>query len=210
MYSVVLATMLTTGTAAPAFGFGCHGCHGCHGCYGCYGCCGGCYGCYGCYGGCYGCSGCYGCYGCCGGCWGGAVAYSYPSYYYSCYGCCGGCYGAVVPAPVAPVAPKEKLPPPGKQASAGQVATVIIAAPADVQITFNGEKVALKGTEQAFITPELEADATYSYLVEARTVRDGQPVTRSRKLTVTARRQVRVDFSELAAVPVPAGSLANR
>jgi uncharacterized protein (TIGR03000 family) len=116
MYSVVLATMLTAGTATPDFFFhkraavavsaSCYGCSGCYGCYGgwsCGGCyggysCGGCYGCYGsctgCYGGgCYGysCSGCYGCYGgswTSWGCCGG----------YSCGGCyggysCGGCYG---------------------------------------------------------------------------------------------------------------------
>lgn len=83
MYSIVLATMLTTGVAAPEWRHGC--CGGCWGCCGgCYGCCGGCWGCCGgCWGGC--CGGCYGCYGCCGGCWGGC--------YGGCYGCCGGCCG---------------------------------------------------------------------------------------------------------------------
>src|SRR5262249_27284084 len=71
MYSLVLATMLTTGAATPDWRFGCHGC--CGGCCGgCWGCCGGCWGC---------CGGCGGCYGCCGGCWGG------------CYGWSSGCYG---------------------------------------------------------------------------------------------------------------------
>ena len=66
MYSVVLATLLTTGADVPQFGHGCHGCSGwsCHGCHGCHGCCGGCYGCSGCCGGgCYGCGGCFGCAG---------------------------------------------------------------------------------------------------------------------------------------------------
>lgn len=92
MYSVVLATMLTAGTATPDFFFKAIPPAGCGGCYGgCYG-----YSCGGCYGGCYGysCSGCYGCSGynvaySCGGCCGG----------WSCggccggYSCCGGCYG---------------------------------------------------------------------------------------------------------------------
>jgi uncharacterized protein (TIGR03000 family) len=129
MYSIVLATMLTTGTAAPDWG-----CRGC--CGGCWGCCGGCWGCCG---GCFGCCG--GCWGCCGGCWGGwwpgygwGSAYPYPyggwgvGFYGSCYGCwgtcfgchgcygCYGCYGAcyggvavavptVAPAAVVPVTP---------------------------------------------------------------------------------------------------------
>src|SRR5262249_18406604 len=50
MYSVVLAAMLTTGEATPAWGWGCRGCYGCWGCGGCYGGCWGCRGCYGCWG----------------------------------------------------------------------------------------------------------------------------------------------------------------
>ena len=130
MYSIVLATMLTTGAATPDWG--CRGC--CGGCCGgCWGCCGGCWGCcggcWGCCGGCYGCWGgwgpgygwygaypwpyqgwgvgiygsCYGCWGTCFGCHG----------CYGCYGCYGACYGGValgvppvaaVPAVVAPAA----------------------------------------------------------------------------------------------------------
>src|SRR4051794_37612928 len=77
MYSVVLATMLTAGSATPAWHH--HGFHGCHGCWGCHCSCycgGGCYSC-----GCWGCHGChrsYGCHGCYGGC--------------SCYGCYSSCY----------------------------------------------------------------------------------------------------------------------
>jgi uncharacterized protein (TIGR03000 family) len=117
MYSVILATMLTAGSTAPAGGHGCHGCHGgghgCHGCHGgCYGGCGG--GCYGggCYGrGCYG-GGCYGggCYG--GGCYGGGYGsgwgtgyggYGHYAYYgcsggYNVFGCGGGYGGASAPA----------------------------------------------------------------------------------------------------------------
>lgn len=95
MYSLVLATLLTSGNAVPDWGCrgGCHGCcGGCYGCRGgCYGCWGGCYGCSGCWGGCYGCwGGCYGCWGGCYGCGGG--------YYSGCWGCygCGGCGGMVV------------------------------------------------------------------------------------------------------------------
>lgn len=111
MYSVVLATVLTAGSAAPDhwLSFGCHGCHGCHGgcwgcsgCYGCRGACSGCYGssCYGCgggyYGGCGGSSGWGGCYGCYGsssyGCFGGSYSGCSGG---SCYGCFGGgCYGS--------------------------------------------------------------------------------------------------------------------
>jgi uncharacterized protein (TIGR03000 family) len=231
MYSVVLAAVLTAGSATPATGFGWHSsygsCYGCSGCYGCYGCCGGCWGsCYGCCGGYY--SSCYGCYGCCGGCWGsyysysscygcygchgccgGTVVYSYPVY--SCYGCCGGCHGTVVPAPaVVPDKPKEKLPTPMKSEAPVNTGTVVIAAPAGVQITVNGQAIALKGTEQSFVTPELEPGANYSYMVKASTVREGQTVSQTRKVMIKAGGEARVDFSEFAAAPAPAGSLATR
>jgi uncharacterized protein (TIGR03000 family) len=220
MYSVVLATVLTTGSVAPAWGHGCcGGCYGCWGCHGCYGCCGGCYGCWGCYGccgGCYGCcGGCWGCYGCCGGCYGANVVYYYPS-----YGCCGGCYGAVVPTTVVPAVPaapsivpekpREKLPPPKKEASAGYSATVVIAAPEGVSVTVNGMTLSMVSAEQTFVTPDLDPDTNYSYTVKAQTVRDGQLVSKTRKVMVNAGREVRVDFSDLASAAVRSGTIANR
>lgn len=104
MYSVILATMLTTGSTAPAWHHGGHGCHGCHGCHGgCHGCSGGCGGCSGCYGGgCYG-GGCGG-GGCYGGGWGtGYGGYGHHAYYgcsggYNVFGCGGGYGGASAPA----------------------------------------------------------------------------------------------------------------
>lgn len=145
MYSIVLATMLTTSTAAPDWG--CRGCcGGCWGCHGCWGCCGGCYGCCG---GCWGCCG--GCWGCCGGCygcWGGwGPGYGWYSAYpwtyggwgvgfygscygcwgtcfgchgcYGCYGCYGACYGGVaLAAPVAAV--------PGVAVPAGVVPSTVV------------------------------------------------------------------------------------
>jgi uncharacterized protein (TIGR03000 family) len=76
---------------------------------------------------------------------------------------------------------------------------VVIAAPAGVSVSFNGVTLNLKSAEQAFATPDLEPGASYSYKVEARAVRDGQTITRSRKVEVSAGQRVRVDFSELAA-----------
>jgi len=86
MYTVVLLTAITAGSATPDFGrhrasqgYSYASCYG-----SCYGCAGGCYGGTSCYGSCYGCSG--GCYGSCSG----AVS--------GCSGCqgssCHGCHGS--------------------------------------------------------------------------------------------------------------------
>jgi uncharacterized protein (TIGR03000 family) len=128
------------------------------------------------------------------------------------YGC-GGCYGTAAPsgAPaVQPEKPKEKLPSPKKEASAGEVAMVIIAAPEGVRVTVNGKAIAMKSAEEKFITPELEPDANYSYTVTAEAVRDGQVVSKTRKVMVKAGLESRVDFRELAAAPVGSASIANR
>src|SRR5947209_5545369 len=206
MYSVVLATMLATAPAAPAWGWhgGCHGCYGCCGCYGCYGCygCGGCYGCYGC-GGCYGCYGCYGCHGCCGyscyGCYGCSGCYG-------CYGCHGCCGAVVVASPVvikqvyvvpSTGKPMEKLGNPMKDEKETS-ATVTVKAPLDVRVKFNGQLARRSAEEESFATPALEKGQKYSYQVVAEAERDGKTVTLTKKVSVKAGEQSMVDFSELA------------
>lgn len=221
MYSVVLATMLTAGSATPSLGFGWfHGCHGCHGC--CGGCYGSCYGCYGCCGGCYGgchgcCGGCYGsCYGACYGCYGSCSGSCFGSCFGSCYGgwygygtWTSGCYGVAVavPAPTAPtVTVMTTLPAPAKEVIATHAATVIVNAPRDVRITVNGEETTLTQEEQVFTTPELDPNLNYVYVFKAEAIRDGKPLSRTQRVRVRAGQEARVDFSELSAKG-PKGSL---
>ncbi len=217
MYSIVLATMLTTSVAAPDWGRGCHGCcGGCWGCCGgCYGCCGGCWGCYGCCGGCYGCwgccGGCYGCWGCCGGCWG-------------CYGCCGGCWGCygcygcygglalaspVVAAPVAaapatvapatPVLPATPKKDEKKTTALGNAAEVIVKAPADAQLSVEDMSIPRTASEEAFRTPELEPGYVYTYTFKANVAREGKTVAYTKQVKVRAGQTSIADFSKLAA-----------
>jgi uncharacterized protein (TIGR03000 family) len=226
MYSIVLATMLTAGSATPQFCFfsHCHGCwsscHGCSGCYSCHGCWSACYGCYGCYSchgcwsSCYNCFGCwdscYGCYGChgcwsscysCYGCWDSCYScYGCWGYCYGCYGCwggCHGCYASVVPVQQAP--PREKLPKPSEEKT-GRVsgpATVIVKAPLDVNITVNGQATKRTQAEQTFATPTLEAGRRYAYTFHAEAVRNGKTVSINRKVTVWAGQRTEVDFNDL-------------
>jgi uncharacterized protein (TIGR03000 family) len=111
---------------------------------------------------------------------------------------------------IQPEKSKEKLPSPKKEASAGEVATVIIAAPEGVRVTINGKAIAMKSAEEKFTTPELEPDANYSYTVTGETVRGGQVFSKTRKVMVKAGLESRVDFRDLAAAPVGAASIANR
>jgi uncharacterized protein (TIGR03000 family) len=89
-------------------------------------------------------------------------------------------------------------------------ATVVIAAPAGTSVTVNGTPIAMKATEQSFLTPDLEPGANYSYVVEAKAVRDGETVSQSRKVMIAAGSSVRVDFSQLAAAAPRVLPVANR
>lgn len=208
MYSIVLATLLTTSAAAPDFGRGCYGC--CGGCHGYYSCC--CGGCYGCSGGCYGCcGGCYGstvyfsgygvgCYGSCYGCWG--TCYGCHGCY-GCYGCYGNCYGGLLIVPAAtvpaqtkpmPVAPKKEE----KKSSLSNAADVIVKAPVGVELTVEDRTLPRTSTEETFRTPELEPGYTYTYNFTARVVRDGKTISYTKQTKVQAGHTSTVDFTKLA------------
>jgi uncharacterized protein (TIGR03000 family) len=215
MYSVVLATLITAGSATPAWGFGCHGCHGCHGCWGgCHGCWGSCWGgCYGCWGGCYGC---YGCYGCCGGC----------------YGCWGGCYGyAVLPTSNNANGKGNGNGKNGdgdedKEAKArfkyrgdiGQVsrkasprqATVVVHLPADAKLYVDGKRANLTSKTRSFVTPELQKGQDYYYTVKAEVRRDGVTKEQSERVFVRAGTVTHVNLNPLQPADVVTSNLSSR
>ena len=224
MYSLVLATMLTTGSAAPAnfWGHGCYGCQGCWGCHGCYG------SCYGCYGGCWGCHGCYGscygCYGACYGCYGGCYSSCYGCYgsCYGCYGCYGGCYGcygvAVVPTvvvasyPTPPPrmtvaaasytpAPAKFTPmPPADAPPKSEPAKVTLILPEGARLFANDVPVAVSPSARTFETPPLEPGKPYHYVFKAEVMRDGKMETDVKRVQVAAGKQVTVEFKGAAPV----------
>ncbi len=206
---------------------GCWGCSGCYGCSGyssCYGCWGGCYGgCSGCYGGCWGgcygswgyaCSGCYGyssCYGC-GGCWGGWGCGGCYGVSYGCegYGCAGLGYAGPVDRPMMKKIEDGKNGKDGKDGEgdvrASEPATVVVKAPRDVTVTFNGQETTRSSEVESFQTPALAPGRTYAYSVKAEVVRDGKKVSRSKRILVRAGGRSRVDFSDLDSASASADS----
>jgi len=208
MYSLVLMTALTTGTAAPSFGHRCCGCWGgygcaCYGCYGCNGCYGGygCHGwrgaCHGCYGG-YGGYGCYGCYGGCMGCYGG----------YGCYGCYGGgyscsCYGGIYVAPMDKTDKKspEQGPEPKKKKKEGDSdetrARLIVQLPADAKLFIDGNLMKSTSEKRTFITPVLRPEQTYFYDLRAEVVRDGRTVASTQRVILRPGQAIQASFPNL-------------
>ena len=204
MYSMVLMAALTTGGTAPDCHFRC-GCNGggYGGCYGAgyggaYGSCYG--GCYGCYGGCQGWGGCYGAgYGC----WGG----------YSSWGCGGGCLGTYYGAPTYPgsivpsggqiIVPKGEqlgLPPEVKKKetmAAPSRAKLVVELPADAKLFIDDLPMKTTSGTRTFSTPTLAQGQSYYYIVRAEVMRDGKPVTESRRVIVRAGQTVRAEFKDL-------------
>jgi uncharacterized protein (TIGR03000 family) len=78
-------------------------------------------------------------------------------------------------------------------------ATVVIKAPTDVRIMVDGQETQRSAVEESFTTPSLEPGRTYQYVFKAEAVRDGKPVTVTKKVTVLAGQQSLADFSDLSA-----------
>lgn len=175
-------------------GYGVHGCYGVVA-YGQWGCAGyhafsSCFGLYGgtaCYGGCYG--SCLGCIahqaGCYGGCYGQPIWYGPAQPYHPA--------GNPLAAPAAPptAAPKAE---PVKPAGAG-AAKLTLEVPAQAKVYVDDMPLKGSDTVRHFRTPELEPGQTYYYTFRVEAVRDGQPVTETRRVIVRAGEAVREVFS---------------
>src|SRR5579875_3592889 len=198
MYSMVLMAALTAGNAMPD----CHGCCGWGGCgwgWGCCGCYGGWgYGCWGCFGGCMGCWG--GCYGCWGGyaSWGGYGLPTYPGTVYP---------GGAAPGTAAPGAAPygEPLAPPAEEKKGKDKGTMlptnkaklVVELPANAKLFIDDRPMKNVSGTRSFNTPELEPGQAYYYMVRVETVRDGKPVSETRRIIVRAGQVARADFRDM-------------
>jgi uncharacterized protein (TIGR03000 family) len=95
-------------------------------------------------------------------------------------------------ATTAPAPKKEDAPAP---ADGDNIARVMVIVPADAEVSFDGTRTTLTGTERTFKTPPLEKGSNYYYSVRARWTQDGRPVEQTRKVMVKAGAKVRVDFT---------------
>lgn len=122
----------------------------------------------------------------------------------SCYGCAvPGCVvpgcaseGTVIPAQPVPTMPSAHN---GIGSARKAPATVVVKAPTDVRLRFDGQQTTRTKAQETFATPALQAGRRYSYQVEAETVRNGKRVTRTRRVFVRAGERTEIDFSDLAA-----------
>lgn len=192
MYSVVLMMALTTGTETPSFGRRSGGCSGCQGYSGCSAS-------YGCHGGRRdrgrrGCRGGRGCHGC---------QVAYVACHGGCHGGYHGCAGSgMMPPPPPPGPPRKpepiKKPSEQKESSSPAPARLLVSLPAEAVLFIDGTSTTSTSTQRAFITPEIDWDRDYFYMLRAEWVRDGQKLTLTKHVPLRAgnETQVTLDFSE--------------
>jgi uncharacterized protein (TIGR03000 family) len=73
-------------------------------------------------------------------------------------------------------------------------ARVIVHAPADAELWFDGHRTTQTGDERLFTTPALEKGSTYHYDVRARWMSDGKAVEQTQSVQVYAGGEVHVTF----------------
>jgi uncharacterized protein (TIGR03000 family) len=94
-----------------------------------------------------------------------------------------------------PTVPYESAypPPPPEPASDGSV-LLTVQVPPDARVTVEGVPMNTSGSVRQFRSPPLEPGRDYTYTVTAAWTENGQPVTRTRQVTVRAGQQALVNF----------------
>jgi uncharacterized protein (TIGR03000 family) len=78
-------------------------------------------------------------------------------------------------------------------------AHVTVRLPAEAQLNVHGVDCPLTSNTRTFDTPALAPGQDYFYVLQAKVLRDGQPVTRTRRVTFRAGERVTVSFENLVA-----------
>jgi uncharacterized protein (TIGR03000 family) len=84
------------------------------------------------------------------------------------------------------------------QPNAPAPARVTVRLPADARLWVDNVSCPLASDTRTFVTPRLEPGQRYVYNMRAEVVRDGQTVTQTQRVMLSAGRQVDVTFGKLA------------
>ncbi|MCI0685225.1 MAG: TIGR03000 domain-containing protein [Gemmataceae bacterium] len=71
-------------------------------------------------------------------------------------------------------------------------ATIVVNLPAEARLTVNGEATQSTSETRVFRSPPLTPGSEYYYTLNAKIMRDGQPVAVTRRVSVAAGRETRV------------------
>jgi uncharacterized protein (TIGR03000 family) len=113
------------------------------------------------------------------------------------------CYGAwsapMIMPPVKPEgvgAPKDK----DEVRAAPDRAKLIVALPADAKLFIDDQLMKTTSEKRAFNTPTLDKSQTYYYDLRVEVMRDGKPITDTKRVLVRAGEVIRADFGTMDTV----------
>jgi len=101
--------------------------------------------------------------------------------------------------PATPPAPAPDKPADKSETNRSLPATrgrLIVEVPADAKLYIDDQAMRTNAEVRSFQTPDLDQGQAYYYIVRAEMVRDGQPVSETRRVTVKAGEVSRVQFRE--------------
>jgi uncharacterized protein (TIGR03000 family) len=122
----------------------------------------------------------------------GSYGYYAPWYWYAPYG-----PWYAYPFPYYPFAANDGA---GDREKAAATARVVVKVPEGARLFVDNEPCPLTSAERSFDTPELRPGVTYHYTLRAEVTRDGRTLKESKRVTVTAGRETKVEFGEPRAV----------
>ena len=101
------------------------------------------------------------------------------------------------PPPMPPADGKDETPGEARAPRPETSALVVIQAPVDAIITFNGVRMPRTGPREAYRTPNMEPGSSAAYDVAVTVERDGLPTRAARRITVEPGRRTELDFRSL-------------
>jgi uncharacterized protein (TIGR03000 family) len=78
-------------------------------------------------------------------------------------------------------------------------AKLVVELPANAKLFIDDKPMKVTSGLRSFNTPELEPGQAYYYMVRVETIRDGKPVSQTRRVIVRAGQIARADFKDMEA-----------
>jgi len=88
---------------------------------------------------------------------------------------------------------------PDEESSLGAPATIMVSLPVDAKLTVDGNATGSTSGVRTLVTPALDSAKSYSYTLQAETVRDGRTYRLEKQINVVGGQTTRVSFADLVA-----------
>jgi uncharacterized protein (TIGR03000 family) len=95
----------------------------------------------------------------------------------------------------------------GSESLAPNRARLIVDLPSDATLYIDDHKMTINTTHKVFNTPALEVGETYYYMVRAEVMKDGAPVSATKRVIVKPGEEIVANFKDMAAPTITTAKL---